>query len=924
MKNMKNYRMAILFGVWLFTLNLVYGQISEGGLPPSFRYEHLLRSTIPLAQIPVTFNIEDMKLTDEWQVSQGQPLKVATLIACNLTMDNAGSRSVLPGGEAVWQLNIQAKGATALMLYYKAFYIPEGGKLFIYNAEKTQVTGAFTHRTNTAAGKFATAFVAGDELTLEYVDAPSGEKPQIEIEHIGYGYNHLTAGVDTSLRSLSSCFININCEEGDDWQTEKTGVCKMVQRIGNQSYLCSASLVNNTAEDFKPYILSAYHCSEDLEATASASDYSQWVFYFHYEEAGCNSSSAVSYQTMTGCRKVAGIPLTGGSDGLLLLLNQDIPDNYYAYYNGWDRREVAATSGVGIHHPEGNYKKISTCTWPATSVSWLGEDGGKGAGNAHWDVLFATTANGASVTAGGSSGSPLFNQDKRVVGTLSGGSSSCDDLMGSNLYGKLSYHWDKYSDKPAERMDIWLDPASAKTETLRGRYKKEPVVIEKPSNLQATHAGGLVQLSWQPPATQTPERYLVYRDRELLGSTADVSFTDSPAQTGSILYSVSAGYPDGVESGVISKTLFIADYLAPSNPQATFDAALGGVTVTWDAPLYRQTIYWGTGSTALAIGFSGLPFYFGQGWEPDEIAPFRNKLLRAVQFVPARNVTYSLLITQGNRKYAQAISRPVYGKLNVAELQTPFPIDAAGRLTVALYASGYEESTYPAYCDKGPAERGKGNLLSEDGINWTYLEEEEYDFNFVLAAVVTSEEGTTGQTRATPVAADRALKKSNARPLTQTAPASDLQLRSSMPAAFPEVTGYHVYRDNRRVNAAAVTETRYVDVLPGRDGVYTYAVSALYGSMESGQTAIQGDVTVSAERPAGSEPAITPTRFDACITLAHAAEVKTLEIISADGKLVRKTDRPGAVVYTGSLPAGIYIFRLTTEKEVKIIRGIKK
>jgi hypothetical protein len=922
---MKNYRIAILFGALLLTLNNLYGQISEGGLPPSFRYGHSLRSTIPLAQAPITFNIEDMKLVDEWQVSQGQPLKVATLIGSDLTMDNAGAWNVLPGGESVWQLNIRAEGAIALMLYYKTFYIPEGGKLFIYNAEKTQVIGAFTHRSNPETDNFATEFVAGDDIVLEYVAAPSGEKPRIEIESIGYGYNHLTVGsADTSVREEPApCYVNINCEEGNDWQMEKAGVCKMIQRIGRDTYICSGSLVNNTEEDFKPYILSAYHCSALLGTTASASDYNQWIFYFHYEKNGCDDNSpAISYQTMTGCRKVASTPLDGGSDGLLLLLNQEIPDSYYAYYNGWDRREAAATSGVGIHHPEGDYMKISTFTGRATSLSWLDEDGNEGASNAHWNIIFDETANGASVTAGGSSGSPLFNQDKLIVGTLSGGNSECKNPKGLNIYGKLSYHWDKYSRSQAERMDVWLDPAGTKAETLRGRYKKDPVVIEKPSDLQLTYTSSQVRLTWKAPASQTPASYNVYKESKLLGNTTALYYTDNSSATGSVIYSVSAVYPDGVESGVVSKTLFISEYLPPLNPRAIFDPA-SGVVLTWEAPLYRQLIYWGTGSAAYGIGFSGLPFYFGQGWTPDEIAPFRNKLLRAVQFAPAKDVTYSLLITQGGRRYTQPLTNLSYNRLNTVNLETPFTIGGSGTLVVAIHASDYDEDSYPAWCDSGPAEMGKGNLLSEDGSTWEYLEDEEYDFNFFMCAVVTSEEGTN-LLRSLP-ATDVALKKSGRKAAMAVQPlsAQDVQLRSSMPAAFPEVTGYSVYRDGRIVNTAPITGTRYVDATAGR-GTHSYAVSASYGGWESERAAIRGDITVGAEQRIEHGLAITPTLFDHSITLLNAAEVKKLEIFSIDGRLMKTADNPGETVSTGALPKGVYLFRLTTDREVKVVRGVKR
>jgi hypothetical protein len=920
--NMKNYRIAVLFGVLLFTLNNLYGQISEGGLPPSFRYGHSLRSTIPLVQAPVTFNVEDMKLVDEWQVSQGQPLKVATLIESALTIDNAGTWSVLPGGESVWQLNIRAKGAIALMLYYKAFYIPEGGKLFIYNAEKTQVIGAFTHQSNPSTDKFATEFVAGDDIVLEYVAAPGGEKPRIEIESIGYGYNHLTVGNAPSLRSETpACYININCEEGDGWQTEKAGVCRMIQRIGRDAYLCSGSLMNNTGEDFKPYILSAYHCSATVDAEASTSDYNQWMFYFHYEKNGCDDDApAVSSQTMTGCRKVASTPLDGGSDGLLLLLNQNIPDSYYAYYNGWDRRETAATSGVGIHHPEGDYKKISTFTNRATSASWMDENDNEGASNAHWNVIFDETANGISVTTGGSSGSPLFNQNKLIVGSLSGGSSDCDNPKGLNLYGKLAYHWDKYSNKPEERMDSWLDPAGTKAETLRGRYKKDPVIVEKPSDLQLTYTNDQVELTWRAPATQRPVRYNVYKDSELLGSTTALSYTDRPSQNGSVIYSVSAVYSNGVESGLVSKTLVISEYLAPLNPRAIFDPA-SGVVVTWEAPLYQQAIYWGTGSTAYAVGFSGYPFYFGQGWTSAEIAPFRNKLLRAVQFAPAKGATYSLLITQGGRKYTQSLTNLVYDKLNIVNLQTPFTIGSSGTLIVAIHASDYGEDTYPAWCDSGPAEMGKGNILSEDGDEWEYIDDEEYDFNFFLAAVVTSEEGTSPVRSLS--ATDVVLKKSNRKMSVQPLPVNNLQLRSSIPAAFPKVIGYSVYRDSRRVNAAPITGTRYVDAAAG-SGRHTYAVSASYDGWESALATVRGDVTVGVEQQIENGLTVAPTLFDSYITLLNAATVKKLEIISIDGKLMKTVDKPGETISTDALPKGMYLFRLTTDKEVKIIRGIKR
>ena len=86
--------------------------------------------------------------------------------------------------------------------------------------------------------------------------------------------------------------------------------------------------------------------------------------------------------------------------------------------------------------------KISTYgKYPTESATWRNRDTWQtGAKNAHWNVIYDATPNGHGVTEGGSSGSPLFNSNGLIIGTLSGGNSSCEDPEGINLYGKLSFH----------------------------------------------------------------------------------------------------------------------------------------------------------------------------------------------------------------------------------------------------------------------------------------------------------------------------------------------------------------------------------------------------------------------------------------------------------------------------------------------------
>lgn len=222
-----------------FSISSSLAQISEGGLPPSFQFAGSLRSEKLAEQVPVNFSVEDLKTVDAWRVSQGAPLRVAKSIPTSFDIADSGDWISLPDGSQIWQLHLQAKGAIALILYYSDFYIPKGARLYLYNAAKTQVLGAYTHRTHPENGPFATQAVAGDEVILEYVPAPSGETPRLRIREVGYGYNHLEAIMPEVQEApgagfSEACEVNINCEEGADWQEQKKGVIQMIQYIRNK------------------------------------------------------------------------------------------------------------------------------------------------------------------------------------------------------------------------------------------------------------------------------------------------------------------------------------------------------------------------------------------------------------------------------------------------------------------------------------------------------------------------------------------------------------------------------------------------------------------------------------------------------------------------------------------------------------------
>lgn len=831
-------------------------QISEGGLPPSFRFATGLRSTGQAVEIPVHFSVEDLKSVDAWRVSQGAPLTIAKVIDTDLNISQDGAWTTLPDGQKVWQLPLKAPGAIALLLYYSDFYIPEGGKLYIYNVDKSQVLGAYTTRSHPQNGPFATELIAGDEIILEYVPAPSGEKPSLRISGVGYGYNHLYVTRETrrtQREESGPCMVNINCEEGDDWQLQKKGVCQMVQRIGKDTYICSASLVNNTAQDKKPYILSAFHCSQTMDGLTEATDQEllQWVFYFHKEHTGCDNSSPVrQHKTMIGCTRKAAIPIEKGSDGLLLLLNAYIPDDYDVFFNGWDRSNQPSSSGVGIHHPSGDYKKISTYgNYPAESATWNNSDNNQtGARNAHWNVIFDETPNGHAVTEGGSSGSPLFNKDGLIVGTLSGGNSTCYDPEGLNLYGKLFYHWNKFSEKSNKRMDIWLDPLQTGAIRLAGM----------------TQDGQTVETGLKPPTNLTAQK------------TAD-----------------------------------------------------GNIQLEWNAPVFQQTVGWGDQSIVYEFGYKGNPFYYAQRWDAADLKPIDRKTIMAVNFIPANNVSYAVHIEQGNRTYDEDVSDTQAGKTNAVVLKEPFIIDARQDLLVGIHVKRYAQRTYPAFADNGPAIQGKGNIVAMEDKKWGTLPAEEMDANFVLSFTVTSEEGTLrSMSQSNPYPSNSYTASPSAIPCEVRQQGSSAPLLSSQEgyliADFPEPTGYLIDRDRLELATLPASTTRYTDKnVPAN--APSYQVYALYNGSKSLPATIDTGTSVGTDRITPEEEAgIAPTLFADQVNILHNESVRLLEIYAMNGRLIRKIPHPGSTINTGSLPQGVYIFKLTTDKGTKTVQGVRK
>jgi PKD repeat protein len=464
--------LLVSFALILLSSN-AFSQQSYGGLPISYTNKSLSQEVdrIVLQQPDMNLIMQE-DLMDE---KNGEMYKVGRVLPIQATVQNSGTWDILPDGTQVWRLQIASRDALALMVLYSAFYLPEGSQLFLYNENRRQLLGSYDHRTNPPSGnKFSTQMIEGEVTNLELVLSPEVNPADVVLNIEGIMYNY--RGVDqfvgyyredkpTGFGNSGACNVNINCPEGDNYQTIKKGVAEIYVVDGMSGGFCSGTLVNNTANDGTPYFLTADHCGGDV----TAGDFNQWQFYFHFESANCaNPGTAPAYQIITGCTFRARGPMTGGTDFLLVELTTTAANiaTINGYYNGWDRGTTASPSGVCIHHPAGDIKKISTYTTALTTSSYPGC-----LASSHWHAQWANTATSWGITEGGSSGSPLFNgTSKLVVGTLTGGASYCGAPAGSanDDYGKFSQHWEVNGTADNRRLKPWLDPGNTGATTLEG------------------------------------------------------------------------------------------------------------------------------------------------------------------------------------------------------------------------------------------------------------------------------------------------------------------------------------------------------------------------------------------------------------------------------------------------------------------------
>ena len=414
---------------------------------------------------------------------RGGPLRFAYPVKVHYTLTNSGRWFDLKDGSKLWRLKVRLPGALSTNTSYDVFRLPKGAKFYVYSEDTKQYIGAITseylpvYESSNIPYAFATGLIYGETVTFEYYQpATVRDNAIISICRIDYGYRFIdNPYINTDITrskapggygTSGKCQVDVNCPEGQNWKREKDAVARILVKSEFGSHWCSCALINNTLNNNTPYVLTANHCLEASNGTLlfdaeRRSNLPDWVFYWGYERPSCKTGEPIERST-TGAEVIA----NGDADFALLRLKQD-PRNligFNPYYLGWDRSGNSGTGGVGIHHPKGDVKKIATLNHTPNN-GWNGK-------SMYWSFYWDATPNGYSVTEEGSSGSPLINNNRHLIGQLYGiGERDCDTPnQDISVYGKFSFSWngDPTSNSRKRRLRDWLDPANINPQTWNG------------------------------------------------------------------------------------------------------------------------------------------------------------------------------------------------------------------------------------------------------------------------------------------------------------------------------------------------------------------------------------------------------------------------------------------------------------------------
>lgn len=351
----------------------------------------------------------------------GQRVGVRRTLPKPLTISDAGGQAgwqVLEDGSRLWSAELHSDGAHAVRVQFSAVRWVPGARVVVFNPGKPdEAVGPYDASSFADATHFWSGTIFADRVAVECwvpAETPRGGMT-FRIVELTHRYRALQEADTTE--KLGPCHNDVTCFPA--WANAAKAVAGIGVIGSTGELLCTGTMIaDNVPGTTINYFLTAHHCIGD-QAEADTSE-----FYWFYQSSTCNGTPptpASVPRTGGGAELLATMTGTQGNDFSLIRLRNDAAIPAGVVYAGWSTVDPGATEELTvIHHPDGSHKRISFAKMIGATQNFL-------------QVVYHSGS-----TEPGSSGSPLFNAQQKIIGQLKGGEASCDLMDASDTYGRFS------------------------------------------------------------------------------------------------------------------------------------------------------------------------------------------------------------------------------------------------------------------------------------------------------------------------------------------------------------------------------------------------------------------------------------------------------------------------------------------------------
>ena len=307
------------------------------------------------------------------------------------------------GGMRIWQIGFSASDASSLNFLISDLNLPIKSEMFILSKNGRIIHGPITPDVVFDHVYASDIIESNDAIIVVKCNKDNYNQFSINVNGVCQG---IPKPIETrDFGDADSCNYDVNCAVGAGWENERDAVALVIE---NGMYYCSGSLVNDQCQDLRPFFLSAFHCldiNKNNQIDESEKNLSNYVYRFKFEAGTptCPGNSTGTQGTWIVYSGAAFRAANYATDFALAELYGSIKNQPRIALAGWDRRNITPQTTTIIHHPAGDAKKITFDYNPAQQTTIYGRQ-----------CWWLQIDDGATI--GGSSGSPYFNQNGRIVG----------------------------------------------------------------------------------------------------------------------------------------------------------------------------------------------------------------------------------------------------------------------------------------------------------------------------------------------------------------------------------------------------------------------------------------------------------------------------------------------------------------------------